>query len=166
MQPERDRWRVSQRGVTPDRAISGGQGAAGQLHDDTAGGCTRAAQPSRDVPRSSDSQRPGPVQVAMGAALAKLRSCTEGGVPPITGPANRAYQDTLQTLHDALTQVPGTHWSAGRNSPSGLPSLTTRERVPYQWLYHTACEQAAPSRSMIRSLGRDNSLDRHRNVLT
>ena len=42
----------------------------------------------------------------LSAALAKLPGLTEGGAPPaVSGPANRACQDALKAVHDALTQV-------------------------------------------------------------
>lgn len=108
MQPDRDSWRVSQRGAAPDRAIGRSQDAVGQQrrrHGPEVGS-RPAAPPHGGVGLSSGAtQCADGACGAMTAALAKLRECTEGGTPPVSAPANRVYQDALSTLHDALMQA-------------------------------------------------------------
>ena len=98
MQPEPDRWRPRQPAAAPPSRAATRQRVSGVTCGDET-----AALPSGSAPSSGQpSER---LHAQLGAALAKLRACTEGGAPLVSGSANRIYQDALKAAHDALTQA-------------------------------------------------------------
>ncbi len=141
MQPEPDRWRARQPSeAAPSRAASASREATEQRVFRTTGSDEAPAPPPGGAP--SNGQPSERLHAQLGAALAKLRACTEGGVPPVSGAANRAYQDALKAAHDALTQA--------RSAPGwcrGVPHLSL------SWSPLITCVACSHA---LRTLCRDN----------